>query len=63
MRLLAADRIRPLAITDHAYQMPLGFDAEACIQHALIVMRGLAIAVELFFSKASAAWAKERLRH
>jgi len=63
VRLFAVDRIRSLTSTDHAYQMPLSFDVEAYVQDALVVMRGPAIAVELLFSKVTAAWVKDRLWH
>jgi predicted DNA-binding transcriptional regulator YafY len=61
--LFAVDRIRSLAITDHAYQVPLGFDPEAYMQEALVVMRGKPVSVELLFSKATAAWVKDRTYH
>ena len=63
VRLFAVDRIRSLTITDHPYQMPLGFDVEAYVQDALMVMRGKRIAVELQFSKSVAPWVKDRLWH
>jgi predicted DNA-binding transcriptional regulator YafY len=63
VRLFAVDRIRSLSITDHAYQMPLGFDVEAYVQDALMVMRGPVVTVELAFAKATAAWVKDRLWH
>jgi hypothetical protein len=34
---------------DHLYQLPLGFEAEAYVEDALVVMRGGQIAVELVF--------------
>ncbi len=43
--------------------MPLGFDVNAYVQDALVVMRGKPIAVELLFAKPTAAWVKERLWH
>ena len=63
VRLFAVDRIRSLTLTDHAYQMPLGFDVEAYVQDALVVMRGPVITVELLFTKATAAWVKDRMWH
>jgi predicted DNA-binding transcriptional regulator YafY len=63
VRLFAVDRIGSLTITDHAYQMPLGFDVEAYVQDALMVMRGKRISVELQFSKSVAPWVKDRLWH
>ncbi len=63
VRMFAVDRIRSLTITDHPCQMPLGFDVEAYVRDALVVMRGEPIAVELHFDKATAAWAKDRLWH
>ena len=45
VRLFAVERIRSLAPTDHAFQLPLGFDVEAYVQDALVVMRGRQIEV------------------
>ncbi len=61
--LFAVERIRSLTVTDHPYQMPLGFDADAYMQHALQVMRGRPIEVELLFAKSTAAWVKDRIWH
>ncbi|MBI1893882.1 MAG: WYL domain-containing protein [Candidatus Rokubacteria bacterium] len=61
--LFAVDRIRSLTVTDHPSQMPLGFDVDDYVQDALVIMRGKRIAVELVFSKATAAWAKDRIWH
>jgi len=63
VRLFAVDRIRSLAITQHPWQMPLGFDLDAYIQEALVVMRGDPIEVELLFDRKTAAWARDRLWH
>jgi predicted DNA-binding transcriptional regulator YafY len=63
VRLFAVDRIRSLTITDHPYQMPLGFDVEAYVQDALVVMRGEQVTVELLFSRSAAPWVKDRLWH
>jgi predicted DNA-binding transcriptional regulator YafY len=63
VRLFAVDRIRSLTITDHPYQMPLGFDVEAYVQDALVVMRGERVTVELLFSKSAAPWVKDRVWH
>lgn len=63
VRLFAVDRIRSLTVTDHPYQMPLGFDLEAHMQDALVVMRGKPVTVELLFSKAAAPWVKDRMWH
>jgi predicted DNA-binding transcriptional regulator YafY len=63
VRLFAVDRIRSLTLTDHPYQMPLGFDVDAYVQDALLVMRGKPIAVELLFAKPTAAWGKDRPWH
>jgi predicted DNA-binding transcriptional regulator YafY len=57
------ERIRSVTLTDHPYQMPLGFDLDAYVQDALTVMRGKRIDVELLFDKATAAWAKDRVWH
>lgn len=63
VRMFAIERIRSLTITDHPYQMPLGFDVDAYVQDALVVMRGRQIAVELVFDRATAAWARDRIWH
>jgi predicted DNA-binding transcriptional regulator YafY len=63
VRMFAVERIRSLTITDHAYQLPLGFDVEAYVQDALVVMRGRQIAVELVFDRRTAAWARDRVWH
>jgi predicted DNA-binding transcriptional regulator YafY len=63
VRMFAVERIRSLTITSHAYQLPLGFDVEAYVQDALVVMRGRQIAVELLFDRATAAWTRDRIWH
>ena len=63
VRMFAVERIRSLSITDHPYQLPLGFDVEAYVQDALVVMRGRQIQVELLFDRATAAWARDRIWH
>lgn len=63
VRLFAVDRIRSMTVTNHAYQMPLGFDVDAYVQDALVIMRGDPITVELLFTKATAAWVKDRIWH
>lgn len=63
VRLFAVDRIRSLTLTDHPYQMPLGFDVDAYVQDALVVMRGRRIEVELIFAKSTAAWVKDKIWH
>jgi predicted DNA-binding transcriptional regulator YafY len=64
VRMFAVERIRSLTITDHPYQLPLGFDVEAYVQDALVVMRGgRQIAVELVFDRPTAAWARDRVWH
>ena len=60
VRMFAVERIRSIALTDHPYQLPLGFNVEEYLQDALIVMRGRRIAVELLFSKSAAAWVKDK---
>lgn len=57
------ERIRSVALTDHPYQMPLGFDVDEYVQDALMVMRGRRIDVELLFSEKVAAWVKDKLWH
>jgi predicted DNA-binding transcriptional regulator YafY len=63
VRMFAVERIRSITLTDHPYQMPLGFDVEAYVQDALMIMRGRRIDVELLFSKKVAAWVKDKLWH
>ena len=57
------ERIRFIAITDHPYQMPLGFNVEEYVQDVLMVMRGRPVEVELLFSKSAAAWARDKVWH
>jgi predicted DNA-binding transcriptional regulator YafY len=59
----AVERIRSLALTEHPYQLPLGFDLDAYTRDALVVMRGTPIPVELVFYRATAAWTRDRLWH
>jgi hypothetical protein len=40
VRMFAVERIRSLTATPHAFQLPLGFDIEAYVENALVVMRG-----------------------
>jgi predicted DNA-binding transcriptional regulator YafY len=63
VRLFAVERIRSISLTDHPYQMPLGFNVEEYVQDALSVMRGRRIEVELLFSKTAAAWIKDKTWH
>jgi predicted DNA-binding transcriptional regulator YafY len=63
VRLFAVERIRTIALTDHPYQMPLGFNVQEYVQDALNVMRGRRIDVELLFSKKAAAWVKDKTWH
>ena len=63
VRLFAVDRIRSLTVTDHPYQVPLGFDVDDYVQDALVIMRGRPINVELVFSKPISAWVKDRIWH
>ncbi|HWP35435.1 MAG TPA: transcriptional regulator [Thermodesulfobacteriota bacterium] len=63
VRVFAVERIRSLTLTDHAYQMPLGFDPNAFMRSALVAMRGRPVQVELLFSKATAAWVRDRVWH
>jgi predicted DNA-binding transcriptional regulator YafY len=63
VRMFAVERIRSLTITDHPYQLPLGFDVEAYVQDALVVMRGRQIEVELLFDRPTAAWVRDRVWH
>ena len=63
VRLFAVERIRSIALTDHPYQMPLGFNVQEYVQDALNVMRSRRIEVELLFSKKAATWVKDKTWH
>jgi len=63
VRMFAVERIRSLTVTAHAFQLPLGFDVEAYVENALVVMRGRLIEVELALDRATAAWARDRIWH
>ncbi len=64
VRMFAVERIRSVSLTDHPYQMPLGFNVEDYVRDALLIMRGgRRIEVELLFSKAAAAWVKDKSWH
>ena len=63
VRMFAVERIRSIFLTDHPYQMTLGFDIEDYVQDALLVMRGRRVEVELLFAKAAAAWMKDKVWH
>ena len=63
VRLFAVDRIRSLTITNRPCQMPLGFDPDAYVKDALMVMRGKPIEVELLFDRPTTAWVKDRVWH
>lgn len=63
VRMFAVERVRSISLTDNPYQFPLGFDIEAYVQDALMVMRGRRIEVELLFSKSAAAWVKDKVWH
>ena len=62
-RMFAVERMKAVTLTDHPYQMPLGFDLEAFVQSSLTVMLGRPIEVTLRFNKPTAAWAKDRIWH
>jgi predicted DNA-binding transcriptional regulator YafY len=59
----AVERIRSLTLTEHPYQLPLGFDLDAYLRDSLGVMRGPPITVELIFETATAAWVRDRVWH
>ena len=61
--LFGVDRIRSLTLTDHPYQLPLGFDIQAYTRDALLIMRGRPLNVDLLFDRRTAAWAKDRTWH
>jgi hypothetical protein len=49
--MFAVERMRAVTLTDHPYQLPLGFDLEAFVQDSLTVMRGRRIEAALRFDK------------
>jgi predicted DNA-binding transcriptional regulator YafY len=61
--MFAIDRIRSLTITNHPCQMPLGFDLDAYVRDALMVMRGKPIDIELLFDRPTAAWVRGNIWH
>jgi len=63
VRMFAVERIRSLTMTSHAFQLPLGFDVEAYVEDALVVMRGRLVDVELAFDRVTSAWARDRIWH
>jgi predicted DNA-binding transcriptional regulator YafY len=63
VRTFAVERVRSLAVTDHPYQLPLGFDLNTYVRDALTVMRGTPIDVELALDRPTAAWARDRIWH
>jgi predicted DNA-binding transcriptional regulator YafY len=63
IRMFAVDRIRSLTTTSRPCQMPLGFDLEAYVRDALVVMRGKAIQIELLFDRPTAAWMRDHVWH
>ena len=63
VRMFAVERIRALTLTDHPFQMPLGFNLKEYVQDALGVMRGRPIDVELRFDKMTSAWVRDRIWH
>ena len=64
VRMFAVERIRSILLTDHPYQMPLGFNIDDHVQDALGIMRsGRRIEVEFLFSKPAAAWVNDKTWH
>jgi len=63
VRMFAVERLRSITLTDHPYQLPLGFNVEDYVRDALVVMRGRRVEVELLFSKSVAAWVKDKIWH
>jgi predicted DNA-binding transcriptional regulator YafY len=63
VRLFAIDRIRALSLTNKPCQLPLGFDLDAYVENALVVMRGEPVEVELRFDRKTAPWVKDREWH
>src|SRR5262245_34395329 len=62
-RMFAVERMSAVTLTDHPYQMPLGFNLEEFVQNSLTVMLGRPIEVTLPLNKPTAAWAKDRVWH
>ncbi len=63
VRMFAVDRIRSLTMTNHPCQMPLGFDLDAYVRDAFVVMRGQPIEIELLFDRPTTAWVQDRQWH
>jgi len=64
VRMFAVERIRSITLTDHPYQMPLGFNIDEYVQDALGVMRsGRRIEIELLFFKPAAGWVSDKIWH
>ncbi|MEX0807014.1 MAG: WYL domain-containing protein [Candidatus Binatia bacterium] len=64
VRMFAVERVRSISLTDHPYQMPLGFNIDEYVQDALGIMRsGRRIEVELLFTKKAAAWVNDKTWH
>jgi len=63
VRMFAVERIKSVTPTSNPYQMPLGFDIDQYAKDAIGVMRGQPIDVALQFTKATAAWVKDRIWH
>ena len=62
--MFAVERIRSISLTEHPYQMPLGFNIDEYVQDALGIMRsGRRIEVELLFSKPAASWVGDKTWH
>ncbi len=57
-RMFAVDRIRSLTITNQPCQLPLGFDLDAYVRDALVVMRGKPIEVEQLFDRSNCSVGK-----
>ncbi len=63
VRMFAVDRIRSLTMTNRPCQMPLGFDLDAYVRDAFVVMRGQPIEVELLFDRPTTAWVQDPQWH
>ncbi len=63
VRMFAVDRIRSLTMTNRPCQMPLGFDLDAYVRDAFVVMRGKPIEIELLFDRLTTAWVQDRQWH
>ena len=63
VRMFTVDRIRSLAVTNKPCQLLVGFDLDAYLRDALVVMRGNPIDSDVAVQPTTAAWVKDRQWH